>query len=108
MTQSERDEIMQTLFDNRKPGPRYHSFLFSDDRLAVFTECWEKAKAWDTLRQQAHISLFWEGEMDKLIPPEPLDPLDQLEKWATLHHDNPHWLALLKAEIARLQKEKGR
>ena len=50
------------------------------EELSAIGEAERKAKAWDELREwagQGHISL----KMDELLPPDPVDPLDELERW---------------------------
>ena len=53
------------------------------DEPPAIEEAERKAKAWDELEQSAIYSgRSWLIEsMHKLIPPDPVDPLDELERW---------------------------
>lgn len=51
------------------------------EEVAAIEEAERRAKAWDELRMWVGNSGRVSVKMDELVPPDPVDPLDELERW---------------------------
>ena len=96
-------EYLNGLLDSDHVLPSSH--------IDGLTYCLDRAKAWDELRTWVGNSGRVSVKMDELVPPDPVDPLDELERWAwTIKPATGHSAAVevgdLLAKIRELKEKR--